>query len=65
MSKRVQRYGSLAILVSMLILGLFAAGCVVISSINIGHHQSYDKKSVFEDTDFEQGYETQIGKGRK
>jgi len=49
----------------MALLGLFTAGCVIVTSVQVGHHQAYDKKSIFDDTDFEQGYETDISGNRR
>ncbi len=63
MNKKYTRIGSMILL--SIIIAMFITSCVIVTSVQIGHHQTYDKKSAFDDTDFEQGYETQIGKGRR
>ena len=65
MSRRVQRVGSLLILLFMALLGLVTAGCVIVTSVQVGHHQTYDKRSAFDAVDFEQGYETDISGKRR
>ena len=65
MSRRVQRAGSLLILLFMTLLGLFAMGCVITVNTNIGHHNSTDKRVTADDVDFEQGYETDISGKRR
>ncbi len=65
MSKRAQRYGSLAILFFMLSLALFTAGCIVTTNINIGHHQKIDKDVDARDVLLDQEYDIKAGGNRR
>ena len=57
MSRRVQRVGSLLILLFMALLGLFTAGCIITVNTNIGHHQKIDKDVRAEDVLLDQAYD--------
>ena len=63
MSRRVQRVGSLLILLFMALLGLFTAGCVIVTTINTGHHIKSSR--VANDVVLEQGYETDISGNKR
>ena len=65
MSRRATKYGSVVILLFMALLGLFTAGCIITTNINVGHHNSTEKRTVADDVDFEQGYETDISGNRR
>ncbi len=60
MSRRAQRAGSLIILLFMALLGLFTAGCIITTNINVGHHLAIDKDVRAEDVLLDQRYETAI-----
>ncbi len=65
MSQRVQRYGSMIVLLSMLILGLFTAGCIITVNTNIGHHQKIDKDVNADDVLLDQTYDIEAGGNRR
>ncbi len=60
------RIFSEAILIFMITMfvGVVMAGCIVTTSVNIGHHQEFSKQTDIDDAELEQGYETNLGKGR-
>ncbi len=55
MTKRVTKYGAIAILILMTLL---TTGCVIVTTINTGHHIKSSR--VAENVIMEQGYETDI-----
>ncbi len=59
MTNKLTRIGSMIILA---FIGLGLAGCIITTSINIGHHQRFDKTTDVTDAYLEQGYTTSLGK---